>query len=301
MSVLNRPSDGLLSVLLALRRALVAYGPQTEERLVALCAPPSIAPDGKPDMARKTLTRWKQLGMFREVDGKIDVGAGVASVGVDDVDGFRRVLLSLVLDPLSNPAFADERGVAASDDQERTLASDFTRAAAWVLAQDPYSFVPVWSDVQGLQRDQAIEPHPFVNDTRWQGFVEWAAFLGLGWTASRVRLVLDPTFAVRSKLDGVFTGSDELDQATFLSRLADMVPVVDGGRYRLAVESEVRKPWRTLRPDEISPCLSAVLLHLEAAGELRLEARADAPHRTLLGRGGRELRRVSHFVRQRVC
>ena len=64
MSILNRPSDGLLSVLLALHRGVLAYGPQSEAALLDLVAPSTVVPDGKPDMARKSLTRWTQLGFF---------------------------------------------------------------------------------------------------------------------------------------------------------------------------------------------------------------------------------------------
>ena len=68
MSILNRPSDGLLSVLLALRRAVLAYGPRPDSELIELVAPSSVVTEGKPDLARKTLNRWKQLGFFDDVD-----------------------------------------------------------------------------------------------------------------------------------------------------------------------------------------------------------------------------------------
>ena len=35
MSILNRPSDGLLSVLIALRSGLLAYGPKPEAELLS--------------------------------------------------------------------------------------------------------------------------------------------------------------------------------------------------------------------------------------------------------------------------
>lgn len=45
MSILNRASDGLSSVLVALWRALLAYGPMPEGDLLGLCAPPSAVSD----------------------------------------------------------------------------------------------------------------------------------------------------------------------------------------------------------------------------------------------------------------
>jgi hypothetical protein len=297
MSILNRPSDGLLSVLLALRRALIAYGPQSEDRLLALCTPGTVVLDGKREMAKKTLTRWTQLGVFKHVDGRVELHPDVASVGADNIDRLREVLLRCVLSTPNNPALAGERRDGDGDDHEGSLASDFTRAAAWALAQDPYAFNASWRGVERLQAEQAAKPRLFANDTRWAGFVEWAVFLGLGWTAARVGLVLDPAFAVRSVLEEVFSGSLELNEQLFFTRLAETLPILDRGRYRLVTEVDVGRPWRSTGPNEVSPCLSAALLHLEASGHLRIETRSDAPsQKVLVGRGGRELRAVSHLL-----
>ncbi len=298
MSILNRASDGLLSVLIALRRALLAYGPQEEARLLALCAPPAVVPAGKADMARKTLTRWKQLGVFVEDGGRTALHAEIAGMAPDDLDSLRAALLRIVLSPQNTPLLLEARGETEEDEgEERSLASDLVRAAAWVLAQDPYGFTAKYRDVDRLQSEQKAEPRPFANDTRWAGFVEWAPFLGLGWAAFRVGLVPDPAFAVRYSLTSIFSDAAELEQEAFLARLADTLPVVDGGRYRLTVEKQVERPWRKARAHEISSSLSLALLHLEAAGDIRLEARSDAPQKVLLGRDNRELRRVSHVVR----
>ncbi len=296
MSILNRPSDGLLSVLLALRRALIAYGPQPEARLLELCAPRSVVPEGKPDMARKTITRWKQLGFFEEIDGQLRLRADIAAIGVDDLDRLRATVLRLLLAADNSPALTGDGG----DDNDKSKASDYTYAAAWVLMQDPYSFPASYKGgVEALQASQDANPRPFANDTRWAGFAEWAVFLGIAWTA-RVGLVPDPAFAVRMVLPDIFTDASELSQESFLTRVAETLPVVDGGRYHVAVRSQLGRFWRAERNNHISPCLSAALLALEARGDLRLELRSDAPQRILLGRSGREVRPISHVVRLRT-
>jgi len=293
VSILNRPSDGLLSVLLALHRGLVAYGPQSEASLLDLIAPSSVVPDVKPDMARQTLTRWKQLGFFFSDDGVIALSTAIATIGPNDSERLRAAVLRLVLLPENNPAFS----LPGDDDQEGSRASDATRAIAWVLAQDPYTFPSRYTDVEQLRSSQGIEPTPFVNDTRWGGFSEWAAFLGTAFTGAKVGLVPNPAFAVRTTLDEVFGNSQELAHAEFFTLLAAALPVIDGGRYRAMVEEQTPRPWRTHRANEVSPSLSAALLTLEAQGILRLEMRSDAPTRLLLGRAGRELRVISHVVR----
>jgi len=251
-------------------------------------------PDGKPDMAKKTLTRWKQLGLFLEVGEQIQLHPDLARIGADDVSGLRAFILRLILAPENNTTLTSE----GSEDNERSRASDITRAISWALAQDPYTFPAKYKDgVESLQAKQKVEPRPFTNDTRWAGFAEWAGFLGVGWNAAKLGIVLDPFFAVRVALHNVFSGTTELPQETFLTRLAETLPIVDGGRYRTAVEKQIMQPWIQLRPNQISPSLSAALLSLEAKKDIRIDARSDAPQRFLLGRGGGEIRPISHVVR----
>jgi hypothetical protein len=296
MSILNRPSDGLPSVLVALRNALVAFGPQTDSRLLELAAPTSVLTDGKPDMARKTLTRWKQLGFFEQADEVVTLSHSISAVPVDDLDGLRKAVLRLILSPENN-AILEREG---KEEVDGSRAEDLTRALAWALAQDPYSFPAVY-DGGGelLQRHQGIKPPVFVNDTRWQGFAEWAVFVGTAWVGSKV-LVPSPAFAVRSMLNEVFRKSKELPQADFFERLAVCLPIVDGGKYRELVERQIAVPWKKQLANEISPSLSSALLTLEAEGTLRLELRSDAPMRMLVGRAGRELRSLSHVLYREV-
>jgi hypothetical protein len=293
MSILNRPSDGLLSVLLALQRALIAFGAQPEADLLELVAPPSVVPDGKPDMAKKTLTRWKQLGFFTQIGDLVGLSPKIATITADDLDSLRPAILRLVLAPENNSALLGD----GADDQEGSRSSDCTRALAWVLAQDPYSFPATYKGVESLQDDQGVQPSAFANDTRWAGFAEWSVFLGAAWTTSKVGIVPDPAFAVRSVLMDLFVDNIELPQADFFTRLADRLPIIDGGRYRIEVEAQIARPWRNQLSNEVSPSLSAALLTLEAAGKVRLETRSDAPTRILLGRAGREIRPISHAIR----
>jgi len=296
MSILNRPADGLLTVLLALRRALIAYGEQPEQELLGLVAPPSVVADGKGDMARKTLTRWKQLGFFRDVDGVIALSEPIARITVDDQDGLRVAILKLILAPENNATVLGED----SDDGERSKAADCTRALAWALIQDPYRFPSTYKIAESLQDKQGLKPKIFINDTRWNGFAEWAAFLGIAWLALQ-NLVPSPAFAIRKVVRDVFLDTGELPQTEFFVRLARVLPIVDGGNYRKAVEAQISQPWRRENLNEVSPSLSAALLTLEAEGTFRLETRSDAPTRMLVGAGGREVRLISHIVRPGVA
>ena len=296
MSMLNRPADGLLTVLLALRRAVIAYGEQPEEELLRLVAPPSVVTDGKPEMARKTLTRWKQLGFFRDIEGVIALTEPIAQIATDDLDALRLAVLRLVLAPDNNATVLGDD----SEDGEGSKAADCTRALAWALIQDPYSFPSTYKAGESLQDKQGVKPKIFINDTRWSGFAEWAVFLGIAWFALE-SLVPSPAFAIRKMVPDVFLDAGELPQTEFFVRLAQFLPIVDGGNYRKAVEAQITRPWRRESLNEVSPSLSVALLTLEAEGTLRLETRSDAPSRMLVGAGGRELRSISHVVRVGVA
>ena len=292
MSIMNRPSDGLLSTLLALWRGLCAYGPRSEEELLRLVVPATVV-SGRQDLAAKTLSRWKQLGIFVERDGDIHLSEAIAAIDPDKLDACRAAVLRLVLLPSNNPEFDGD----GDSSLEKSKASDCTRAMAWALAQDPYSFPSKYKDgAETLQDDQGVSPRPFVNDTRWAGFLEWATFLGAGFR-TRVGFVPVPWFAVQTTLATVFGEARVLAQMEFFERLAESLPIVDGGSFRLQIASQTARPWRAESGADISPSLSAAVLTLEASGVLRLQERSDAPQRMLLGAGGRLLHRVSHIER----
>jgi hypothetical protein len=297
--ILNRASDGLASVLVALHRALVAYGPQREDRLLALCAPTSAVGE-KQEKARQTLTRWTQLGMFQNDAETLSLEPSVATISGEDLDRFRCAALRFVLRPENNAGLAAPETNERDDGGAGGDASDFTRAACWMLTQDPYAFEPSWErGVQPAQHAQGVKPQPFgANSTRWNGFEEWARFLGLA-VNTRGKLIMNPAFAIGGVLDGLFDGAEVSPQSLFLRRLGQALPVLDGGTFRTLIEASIVKPWRPVRENAASPTLSLALLHLEAAGALRLESRSDASQCVLLGRGVRDLRHFSHVVRLR--
>lgn len=295
MTILNQPTDGLPSVLVALWRAVVAYGPVSEERLLSLCAPSTVVGD-KPTKARQTLTRWKQLGMFTiDTGDRVDLTPEFQSVSLNDIDDFRRAVLRLVLSDANNTALTSDK----ESESEASLASDFTRAASWVLAQDAFAMPATAARADALQGEQGVVPRPFTNDTRWQGLVEWATFCGLALSTART-FIPNPAFAIRAVLGAVFEGSKDLPQDAFLVRLASTLPVVDGGAYRAIVDATIARPWRKFSGNELSVSLSLALQQLEASGDLILESRSDAPQRRLLGAGGREVRTFSHIIRAGV-
>jgi hypothetical protein len=294
MSLLNKASDGLASVLIALHRTLSVYGPQSEEDLIAIVAPPNMLGSAKPDMVRKTLTRWRLLGFFdTDAENKLRLAASIPPSSTSNEDELRAAILELVLRERNNtgilpPETDDEKEERFSD------ASDLTRAASWMLAQDPYTFPDGLDEAERLQSEQRFKS-AFVNITRWSGFREWAVFLGLASTPGG-RIVPNPAIAVRTALLGSLGNLGESPINSLIDDLGSLLPVLDGGRYRLEVQAQMGNPWREQSPHEISPSLSVAFLTLDASKEIRLDSRSDAPQRTLLGPRGTPLRQVSHIV-----
>jgi hypothetical protein len=291
MTVLNRASDGLISVLLALHRAIVAFGPKSESELIALVAPPAMLSDAKPEMARRTLTRWLQLGFFSGGKNEpVRLSDGLEGVSPTDPQAVRTAILRLVLSRKNNSTLDS---TPAEDDADFTGASDLTRAIAWMLIQDPFTFPNNLEEAEFLQSKQGIEPKPFINNTRWNGFQEWSVFLGMGVMAGG-RLTPNPALALSCFLDEIVHGRLELSQADFFDGVAESIPVLDGGYLRRTVEQEIKSPWNVVSSTEVSPSLSMSLLTLESQQLLRLEMRSDAPSRTLLGAQSKPFRSFSH-------
>lgn len=309
MAILNRASDGLPSVLVVLARTLRKMGPMERDRLEALVGPPSLQQVSSTFknglQIRQTLNRWVQMGLFKEEEGQITLAEGYLEGPTEGALGLASLGAQL------------RELVLLSENNEDLIrpkprnAADFTHALCWMLAQDPFHLTTgSYKDlINRMESDQfPNEPWAFRNDTRWDGFRDWAPLLGFGWTSCipitkpKTRtFITDPTTAVAATLPEVFGNRRELTQADFFTSLAGALPVIDGGRYRTKVEARlIGNTWRPTEPHEISPSLSLSLLRLEESGQLRLESRSDAVHRTLLGQGFRDVRRVSHLMLQEV-
>ena len=289
MSLLNRPSDGLPSVLVAIFRALLAFGPMPEPELVDLIAPATVL---KPDMAKKTLARWKQLGLISSGEGSVvELSPAIAAVRPDDPMRLRTELLRVIFQEKNNATLLLDE----PDDDLPSGSADLCRALSWSLMQDPFTFPKNLHSVEALQGQQGISPRPFANDTRWSGFQEWAVFLGMAINSGR-GITPNPALALAGFLDEIRDSKAEMSQADFLGRASELLPVLDGGSLRRRVEGTVTTSWTVLNPSDISPSLSAALLTLEASRQLRFELRSDAPEKNLLGRGARHVRPFSHII-----
>jgi len=297
MSILNRPSDGLVSVLVALVRTSVMLGTMSKNKLLDICSPKSLG-DGRQDMATKTLNRWIELGLFTltekdEVKVAEDYRLRLRKAHVT-AGAVAETARETVLSRVNNKNFW-------SDEENRS--ADFSRAVSWMLAQDVHQFIPTsytnQVEPKALEQASSAEVILFQNDTRWAGYVSWATFLGFGRFESGKAsggYITDPTPAVLGVAKALLLKEKDLPIREFLDRLSESVPVLDGGEYRQEVEGKLRpEKWKAPSSIDVSTSLSRALLRLSAQGVLRLEKRSDSDTQLrLIGRGERPVQSVTH-------
>lgn len=284
MTILNTASDGFFNVLIVLHRTVSRYGPMDRKRLLTLC---SADPDSDPRRLSQTLSRWIQLRLFQEMDGKI--GLDKDHRNPEQLPALcRRILFR----EENNQNFWENEG---------TRSADFTRALAFLLTQDIYAQdFGTHATVQGLEQRQIRDEgrRALQNDVRWNGLRFWSRYLGLFWVDQR--LWPDPTVALREDLPLIFGSDRELSAADFMRRLAEVLPVLDGGGYRVDVESALDPAeWhRPARADLLSTSLSRALWRLSRpGGSLGFEQRSDtADGRTLQRAGSRDWVRFTNVV-----
>ena len=293
MSILNSPSDGLFNILIVFVRCLAYHGSMDRGKLISVCAPESAV--ASQDLAKYTLNNWIQLGVLNEDKGKVSIDRSLATAVKKSTDHSALVAIvrQQVLAVANNERFWEAKG---------NRSADFCRAASWMLAQNVFEVQVVGhSAIEAIEVKQLSSEHRvFINDTRWPAYKSWAPFLGFGSIGrfpTKNTFVIDPTVAVADSLPEVFGKEKELPQEQFFSRLAEALPVVDGGEYRLKVEEKINHAyWKPPKLGEISTSLSRALSRLHERGEVTLDDRDDASKRTLIGCGGRAIRNVSHVV-----
>jgi hypothetical protein len=289
------PSNGTRGVLVAIYRLLLAEKSVDRDRLLSLCAPSGVAAD--PKYTRITLNTWVELGLFdRSPDDKISINSLIPA------KERREDLL---------PVWASRRALAAENNErfwesEDSRCADFTRATAWLLAQDVYEAEHnSWPVVQAIMKIQTPGNDGIFgqNDTRWNGLRAWAPFLGFGRVGNTKGspLIIDPTDALRYALPIIFGKRTTLAADEFLAAVAEAVPVLDQGVYRQLVENKLREhesPEGWLSPPEkqLSTSLSRALLRLTSDGTLQVKKDSDFPSRArLTGRKRMVVGEYSHF------
>lgn len=296
MSLLNRPSDGIYPVLIAIFQLLLGRKSLAKEQLLKLCSPPEACSQ---DHAHNTINTWHTLGLLDvKPDGTITIHPDILG-SERKPENLRKIARRLVLDPKNNPDLWAK---------EESRSADFTLGLSWFLAQDSWTTeFGGWNQAEQLSLHQMPSGKAvFQNDTRWTGFKDWASYLGFGCTPRFASgITPDPTEAIRDTLPAVFGKKKSLHAKDFIRELGEALPVLDGGDYRRQVEAlllsqEGQYSWKALPEGQLSTSLSRALIRLHEEGVLRHSLKADSIHRVkLTGRGGNQvLNDISEFSHQ---
>lgn len=264
------------------------------EHLASWATPPSLSRRGGEDeeggstnLLKASLAEARRLGLVEEKDGRLFVPDAARGMG-----GRTANLEAHLLSYLRETLFDPER--AASTGQTGVLI-----ALAWFLTKSPLQPVSFSDAPQNqLQRDlgQFAEKAELGNTSSFQNLLYWARFLGfatvVGDAGSR-RAFPDPSRAISAVLDRVLPDNNWVDMDVFLTRLAAIYPVLEGGSVREEVEASSTVP--PANDGSLSVASSLALQRLADRGSISLDVVADAKAR-ILDFGG-STKRVSRVRR----
>ena len=292
MSVLNQASDGLYTVLIVLVRSIVRFEPRSREDLILTCGGAIDAVDQS--QLTQTLNRWTELGLFGQENGSVTIAepyrSGLGKSADDAEAQLPRIVRTVAMLAENNDRFWE---------REKSRSADFSRAVAWMLAQDVYSLDGNVKKLAVLEEAQIVDSDKQTigkNDTRWNGLKAWMLYLGFA--RDGMQWVVDPTVALREALPDIFESRRELTGPAFAERAASVLPVLDNGVYRTQVESSLKeRTWPRLRAGLLSSSLSRAIQRLDREGSIALANHSDTEGVvTLTGINMRAWREVSHVA-----
>lgn len=281
MSLLNLTSDGLPNILVVLYAAIAkARTPMTAKELIKTISPESVVKDTK--MTRTTLNRWTDMGLFNEhPDTKVlSLCRPPPNNMTSEADIVRAVRMEARRVALSEANNGDLWA------REEARAADLTRSLAWLLSLDVYRQGA--ENLFSLANDHIHGTGLTLmqNGERVVGLRSWGYFLGFVRHPNAIDI--DPTLAISEVLPDCIGPDEEMPARDLIEKLAHVLPVIDGGRYRQAVLDKLRdNALPPLQPTQLSTSLSRALHCLMVTQTLRFSSRADVGSSILLtGRDG---------------
>jgi hypothetical protein len=298
MTILNRESEGLPSILLTISSILVREKAISRDELLRICLPNSISDsdNDKSSRFRGILNRWTTLGVFEVDDEKVKLAVELKR-GESPFEFLARlptICRRLPLDStFGNPLWPNDGRLS---EEGTGLTADYCRGLSWCLSQDIYTLPTSWAELENLIKEQMKPPRfVFLNNTRWEGLRDWARFFGFA-SGDDGNIFFDPTQAIRSELSELIKPGENLVASDFIHRIANRLPVLDGGSFRLEIEDALRpETWAAPPVGYLSTSLSFALRRLQKLGVLGLTTLADAESKfTLMRQGGHAWESFTH-------
>lgn len=277
MSIINNALPGSSIRLLCLIDRVLRRrsGPISRESLVALCHPEGLAgSDGASKRLPDNLRFWLEEQLWKESD------EGISTRFPHDSD---KQLPIRVLD------------IAVEQTRKNGLLGSrtepFCRAISALLAQPNFSLM-AQMDVSKEEEMTSQHASAFINNylpremrvnqTNAQAkLIEYGQFLGFTEQSpiSANTYVMDPTRAIRPRLKALFSEQKSLPVRVFLANLAEQLPMLDGGSFRLEIEKIMADlGWLAgVVENQISASMSHALERLRLDMTLQFDSRSDDP------------------------
>jgi hypothetical protein len=259
--------------------AIVSLLSQSDDGMEKSLVERAIMPDaGDPERNRATLAN-----NLREAKG--------AGLIVEDEDWYRIApdAPPSLVEPDAHPTLVLTDAMLLSP-EGRNDALGY--AISWFLDLDPYGPDAERQEaavVGGMKNDQVDGITHVTNDHTYGALEGWA--VGLGFTHHSPfdtgALIPDPTVQLRLRLPSLFAGDKDLAFAEATTRLARLVPVFEGGRFRKAIPS-------TRQAGHLSKSTSLAWMRLKQEGLIELTQPSDAETVVLVDADG--FRPVSHVA-----
>lgn len=302
MGILNLTNHGYDTDLLLLWEDLVRNGPTEENALIARLRPDSLGQEKR--HLEHTLSRWVNLGVFAKEGDAVSIAQG-APADISKSDPYRLAFRSYALHRATVAPGTSEEVEGGKDSSDSTqLAGDFCVLAAWLLAQDCYTFnIRGWDVSQRLVVGEGRlgEASPLhVNQSRWSGMRRWMPFFGLASELKGQVLDIDPTPAVLGFLPALLAEEETVSVAEFMKRLADHCPLFDHGVFRRVIADRLGERFIDAAENTVSPSLSRALSTAELLGAIKLEMTSDTKEGaySLLGADRQGFRPITHVRRE---
>jgi hypothetical protein len=158
----------------------------------------------------------------------------------------------------------------------------FFRAMTCLLVQQGYTFMGGEILLPGKNGNAQKAVNRWLPDERGLNLSnELATFLQYGDYLGFLEpfgegYIVDPTRAIEPYLKVVFDSEKKLPLRVFIERLAEKIPLLDGGRFRRLLEPLMEGlGWHTREVYKVSPSLSHALLRLESSFRLRFDKASD--------------------------
>jgi hypothetical protein len=128
-----------------------------------------------------------------------------------------------------------------------------------------------WADIFNKQVYDGKLPSNPLNQTKVTGLYRWYDYVGLGWFDPYENFTANPYERLKRSLNKIFGKSKKLDADSFMGKLCEVCPELDGGKLFLKANPKWEEAGKNC-----SLGLSHALIELHMDSIIRLECPADA-------------------------